>query len=161
MNATTIEQYWQNYLKTLSEEAVANQSYEADQFGDTPELANELGQLVLDGRKTATCSALWEWEAEQSPLPEVGAKAIVLDSENRPLCVIETTEVTVCTFDRVDAQFAYDEGEGDRSLESWRREHWQYFSRTLSEIGKVPTLDMPLVCERFRVVYRESLELDK
>ena len=28
-------------------------------FGDTPELKNELLALVLDGRKTATCAALW------------------------------------------------------------------------------------------------------
>jgi uncharacterized protein YhfF len=57
------------------------------------------------------------------------------------------------TYDEVDAKFAYEEGEGDRSLEYWRDAHWRFFSRTLPTIGKEPSVDMPLVCERFRVIY--------
>ena len=33
-----------------------------------------------------------------------------------PRCVIETTEVSYRRYDEVDAAFAYEEGEGDRSL---------------------------------------------
>ena len=83
----------------------------------------------------------------------MGAYTIVLDGEGQPLCIIQTTEVTIRAFDAVDAQFAYDEGEGDRTLEYWRREHWRYFSRVLPNIGKKPTPEMPLVCERFQVVF--------
>ena len=43
---------------------------------------------------------------------------------------------------------------GDRSLEYWREAHWRFFSRTLPNIDKEPATDMPLVCERFRVIYR-------
>ena len=108
----------------------------------------------MDGAKTATCSALWEYEAEGSTLPEAGLKTIVLDGNNHPLCIVETAEVVVRPYDEVDAEFAYEEGEGDRSLEYWRDAHWRYFSRTLPAIGKEPTLDMPLVCERFRVTHK-------
>lgn len=153
MIATSIEQYWQNYRKTLPARRETDRIYLVDRFGDTPDLADELGQLVLAGIKTASCSALWEWEAEQTTPPRVGTKKIVLDGAENPLCIIETTEVIVRPFDRVDARFARDEGEGDRTLEWWRREHWDYFSRVLPKIGKKPTLDMLLVCERFRVVY--------
>jgi uncharacterized protein YhfF len=59
-----------------------------------------------------------------------------------------------CILREVDAQFAYDEGEGDRSLDHWRTAHWEYFSRVLPLIAKEPISDMPLVCERFRVVYK-------
>ena len=153
MNKQAIEQYWQTYLATRSDNTTADETYVADQFGDHPQLADELAQLILAGTKTATCSALWEWQAEGSALPQVGTKTIVLDGNNQPLCIIETTQVTVQLFNQVDAQFAYEEGEGDRSLESWRREHWQYFSRVLPKIGKAPALEMPLVCERFQVIY--------
>ncbi|WP_261891985.1 ASCH domain-containing protein [Acaryochloris marina] len=151
---TTIQHFWQQYLQTLFPSTDANQSYLVEQFGDTPELANRLGHLILEGNKTATCSVLWEWEAEQSPLPTVGAKTIVLDGNEIPICIIETVEVNIYPFDQVNAQFAYDEGEDDRTLESWRQEHWKYFSRVLAKIGKEPTLNMPLVCERFQIVYR-------
>ncbi|MEO1210209.1 MAG: ASCH domain-containing protein [Cyanobacteria bacterium J06638_20] len=153
MDKPHIEAYWQAYRKTLPADATANQTYVSEQFGDTPELADELGHLILNGRKTATCSALWEWEAEQSPLPTAGLKTIVLDSAHTPLCIIETTAVSLCPFNEVTADFAYAEGEGDRTLESWREGHWQYFARVLPKIDKQPTLDMPLVCERFQVVY--------
>ena len=156
MNKVQIAQYWQNYLKTSPDSRKQNQTYLVEQFGDTPELANELGRLVFNGVKMATCSALWEWQAEDSPLPQVGLKTIVLNGAKNPICIIETMEVGIQPFNQVDTQFAYDEGEDDRTLESWRREHWKYFSRVLPKIGKHPTLDMLLVCERFRIVYRSS-----
>lgn len=152
----SIECYWQQYLKTLSSGTDVHHTYMVEQFGDTPKLADELGQLVLNGTKTATCSTLWEWEVEQSPLPTVGLTTIVMDGSETPMCIIETTEINICPFNQVDAQFAYDEGEDDRTLESWRREHWKYFLRTLPIIGKEPTLEMPLVCERFQLLYITS-----
>lgn len=150
-----IEAFWQSYLDTLPPNSpVREESYEAEMFGDTPRLADELGALILDGTKTATCSALWEYEAEGEPLPKAGEKAVILAGNGDPICVVETTEVEIRPYKEVDADFAFLEGEGDRSLEYWREAHWSFFSRTLAGIGKQPTMDMPLVCERFRVVYK-------
>lgn len=66
MNTAQIEQYWQRYLKTLLVEIETQSAYLVAQFGDSPELVNELGQLVINSVKTATCSALWEWAASGS-----------------------------------------------------------------------------------------------
>jgi uncharacterized protein YhfF len=146
--------YWGRFLETLpAGSSVRDEQYVAEAWGDSPRLADELGALIVAGTKTATCSALWEYEAEGSALPEVGLKTIVLDGNNAPLCIVETTEVAVLPYNEVDARFAYEEGEGDRSLEYWRDAHWRFFSRTLPNIGRDPTMDMPLVCERFRVIY--------
>lgn len=152
-----VEKYWRAYCAAIADEALLEQPYLVDQFGDHAALANELGDLVLQGRKTATCSALWEWEAEGSALPQVGTKTVMLNGEGQPICIIETTAITIQPFNQVDAQFAFDEGEDDRTLESWRREHWKYFSRALPKIGKQPTETMLLVCERFQVVYPTGL----
>ena len=155
MNKKLIENYWQSYLDTLPADSPLRQKkYVAERFGDSPGLADELGALIVAGIKTATCSSLWEWKAEGDPLPIVGYLTIVLNGNHDPLCIIETTEVIVRPYNEVDAQFAYDEGEGDRSLQYWRGGHWYFFSRSLPKIGKEPTQDMPLVCERFRVIYR-------
>jgi uncharacterized protein YhfF len=149
-----IEAYWRGYLKTLPADApVREERYVAEAWGDSPRLADELGALIVSGTKTATSSAFWEYEAEDEPLPSVGLKAIVLDGKGDPLCIVETTEVAVRPYDEIDAQFAFEEGEGDRSLDYWRDAHWRFFSRTLPSISKQPTTEMPLVCERFRVVY--------
>lgn len=113
-------------------------------FGDGPDLADELAALVLVGRKTATC-----WAASDGPLTEVGKRMAMLSGSGRPLAVIETVELARRRFDEVDAVFARDEGEGDLSLAYWRRAHRTYFER-LGQFAE----DMPLYCERFRVVQR-------
>jgi uncharacterized protein YhfF len=53
-------------------------------------MADELGALISAGTKTATCSALWEYEAEGESLPETGLKTIVLDGNGDPMCIVET-----------------------------------------------------------------------
>lgn len=153
MQNPQVAAYWQSYIASLPVPSNPAEPYVVNQFGDNPALADELGSLVVQGVKTATCSALWEWEAEGSDLPAVGLKTIVLNGNQQPICIIETIEVNLCPFNEVDASFAYAEGEGDRSLESWQAEHWKYFSRVLPQIGKQPAPDMPLVCERFRLIY--------
>ncbi len=132
----------------------ADEIPEAAGFGDSPALADELGQLVYDGVKTATCGALWEYEHAGDSLPQVGQLEIVTDGQGRPTCVIEITEVTIKPYNEVPVDFAYAEGEDDRTLAAWRREHWKYFSRVLLPIGHTPAETMPLVCQRFRVIYR-------
>jgi uncharacterized protein YhfF len=54
----------------------------------------------------------------------------------------------------VDEEFARAEGEGDLSLAYWRRTHKHFFSRSLPAIDREFSEDMPLVCERFRVIYK-------
>lgn len=147
--------YWQAWLATLPADAPQRTAFvEAWPFGDNPQLADELAGLVLAGIKTATCTALWQLQRTGEPMPTPGHFSIILSGGGVPLCIIETVEVAIRPFVEVDGAFAYDEGEDNRSLESWRREHWRYFTRTLAEHGLQPSEDMPLVCERFRVVHR-------
>jgi uncharacterized protein YhfF len=113
-------------------------------FGDTPELADKLAALVLAGTKTATCCPV-----SAGIDTEVGQRWVVRDGAGRPVAVIETTELVQRRFDEVDAQFAYDEGEGDRSLTYWRDAHRRYFTRR----GEF-TDDMLLYCERFKLIER-------
>jgi len=129
-------------------------TYTSEGWGDSPEMANELGALIAQGIKTGTCSALWEWEAESEAIPEKGLATIVLDGKGEPLCIVETTEVFIRNYNEVDTQFAHDEGEGDQSLEYWREAHKNFFSRVLPKIGKEFSEEMPLVCERFKVIYK-------
>ncbi len=122
-------------------------------FGDSPQMAAELGQLVREGRKTATASLMWSWEEEGDLLPVAGEREVVIDWAGRPLAVIELTEVSVVPFIDVDARFAEDEGEGDRSLDYWRAAHRSFFERECSRIRRQMTEDAPVVCVRFRLVH--------
>ena len=111
-------------------------------FGDSAALADALLELVLNGAKTATCST-----EDEPNISRPGERWIVLDGKGDPKCVIETVEVTFRRYSEMDAKFAFDEGEGDRSLAYWREAHRRYFERA----GKFSE-DMMLMCERFRLV---------
>jgi uncharacterized protein YhfF len=149
-----LETFWNTFLQTLPEgHEGPGELPEAWGFGDSPDMAENLGRLVLNGTKTATCSAVWEYEADNETMPQVGQLDIVLDGDGEPLCIIENVEVTIRPYNEVDARFASEEGEGDRSLAYWLQAHFDFFSRSLKRIGREFSETMPLVCERFRVVY--------
>jgi uncharacterized protein YhfF len=121
---------------------------ESFSFGDSPALADELSILVLDGVKTATC-----WAAVDGQLTEVGKRMAMLDGSGVPRAVLETVELSLRRFNEVDSTFAFDEGEGDRSLKFWRNAHRTYFGRR----GQFAE-NMLLYCQRFRIVERIHTE---
>ena len=126
-------------------------------FGDNPRLADELLALVLEGTKTATASSLAELEAAGEPVPCVGDLSVILDGEGHPRALIRTTEVDHARFGEVDEDFAAREGEDDRTLASWRREHERYYRRVLEGTGTEFSTELPVAFERFELLYpRES-----
>ncbi|OWJ64054.1 ASCH domain-containing protein [Inquilinus limosus] len=144
------ERWWQALRRDRPDLALPEQ-YDLWYFGDSEDLARELLELVLAGTKTATAGLVWG--ADEAGTPKPGGYSLITDFDGTPRCVLQTMEVRVLPFDRVDAAFAHDEGEDDRSLASWREAHWSYFGRRCAELGREPTLDMPVFCERFRLVY--------
>ena len=101
--------------------------YTAWGFGYRPEMATELGLLVRDGPKRATAS-LRRTTTAGEPMPAAGDCSVILDGDGAPLCVIRTTAVEVRRFGDVDEEFAWTEGEGDRSLAYWRDAHIEFFA---------------------------------
>lgn len=151
---TRAEEYWQGFISVSPpENPPSKTSYQAWSFGDTPKMADELSGLVLQGRKTATASLEWVYTKYKEILPQAGEYNIILDGQELPVCITRTTEVSIIPFLQVSAQFAFDEGEGDQSLDYWRKVHWEFFSRECQQIKIEPSEEMPIVCERFEVVY--------
>ena len=145
---------WSAYLRSLGEDPTTTaRTFTAWCFGDNEQDARGLAALVKAGRKRATASAYWAYEDSQDPLPAVGDYSVITNWEGEAQCMIRTTSVAIVPFDQVTADFARMEGEGDRSLDYWRRVHWACFTRELQSIGKRPEEAMPVVCETFEVVY--------
>jgi uncharacterized protein YhfF len=148
----TNQAFWQEF-KNAHPEVTVNE-YTAWSFGNTPEMADELGALVLNGEKRATTSLLWIYEKfPEEKIPLEGAYSIVLNAAKEPLCVIKSTSVTTRKYSEVDEEYARIEGEGDKSLRYWDDVHWKYFVGECKLVGREPSKDMPVVCEIFEVVY--------
>ena len=124
--------------------------YDAWSFGDD---ADGLAALVRARIKTATCSAYDLYETEDEDLPQAGDTSVILDSRGEAVCIIRTTKVYTVPFDKVSAEHAFREGEGDRSLEYWRQVHEAFFQEELASAGLEFSGNSRVVCEEFEVVY--------
>jgi uncharacterized protein YhfF len=118
---------------------------------------DKLVAAILRGEKTATASLRAEYRPEGAEeLPQVGERFVVVDSEHRPVAIIETTEVRVLPAGQVDEQFARDEGEGFESVADWRAAHERFWGATPErEAAGEPAWTVDdgtlVVCERFRL----------
>ena len=125
-------------------------TYEAWSFGEAPD---KLADLVLQGIKTATCSAYDLYLINNEPLPREGDYSIILNSNEEAVCIIKTLKVYVTAFNQVSDEHAYKEGEGDRSLEYWRKVHVKFLTNELASVHKSFNENTKVVCEEFEVMY--------
>jgi uncharacterized protein YhfF len=116
-------------------------------------MAAELASLVIEGKKTGTASLVRMNELQPENAPQPDGYSVVTDFNGRPLCVIRTTEIEHVPFEEVDARFAADEGEGDLSLDYWRRVHHDYFQKEAEANGFEFDERSMICCERFKLVF--------
>ncbi len=152
-----VQQFWDAFKATQQEDVDAR-FFEVCVFDDNEPSANHLAELVVRGIKRATASLVWSFEAGDQAVPKPGDLSVVTTWDGQPKCVMETTQVDIVPFSEVTAEFAAVEGEGDGSLQFWREAHTAYYARECARIGRVPGPAMPVVCERFKVVYCPSRE---
>lgn len=145
------DRLWGDYLATHPEHRDDEPTLEC--FGDSAPLADELLDLVLHGPKRATATSVAEFRHEGQPLPRVGSHWIAYDGSGVARVVLRSIELRLGPLSSVDEKFAWDEGEDDRTLESWLREHRRYFGRVLPRIGVEFDDDIEVLFERFRVVW--------
>jgi uncharacterized protein YhfF len=120
-------------------------------------LRDQLVAAILDGSKTSTTGLVADYEHEGEQLPEVGSRSVVVDSEDRPVAVIEVTGVRVVPLGEVDLAHAIDEGEGDTTVAGWRANHESFWHsadmRAALDDPEFTVDDSTLaVLERFRLV---------
>ena len=144
----TKEEMWSEY-QLINHSA---STYEAWKFCGGGPCVDELATLVIKGIKTATASLYAEYGDD--PIPQVGDYSIILYNNDEACCIVQTTQVTLCPFDEVSSDHAFKEGEQDRSLESWKKIHYQFFlpyfkSRNLPFDEKTI-----IVLEEFKVVFK-------
>lgn len=147
------EAMWEASAAARPEVVAACPDHTVEHFGDTVRLADELLDLVLSGEKRATSALVAEFAADGEQLPRVGSHWVVCDGRGTPRAILRSTELRLATYDTVDAEFAADEGEDDRTLESWRENHRRYWERTTAARGMTWSQDEEVVLERFRVVW--------
>ncbi|CAL2074552.1 ASCH domain-containing protein [Tenacibaculum sp. 190524A02b] len=126
-------------------------------FCDNEKDANECAQLVVDGIKQATSTSLWWYETNNEPLPKKGDIYIITDWNGKGKAIIQTTVIEQVPYNKITQEYAEIEGEGDKSLEYWKKVHWDYYSREMKIKNEKPTEDMLIVCEQFKTIWTNTL----
>lgn len=144
------ERFWADYCSATG---WRGDSYDVIRFGDSDAMADELLALVLEGRKRATASLLRDYEETGLPVPKTGDHVMVLDGRNLPRCIYRSSDVRIGPLVSVDEQFAFDEGEGDRSRKWWLDAHRSFFMRQSEAEGFTMHDGIATVFERFVVVW--------
>src|SRR5512145_3381101 len=79
--------------------------YQAWYFGDSPELAHDLAELVLNGPKRATAGLAWLFDDRPDLGPAVDGYSVITEFDGTPRAVIRTTGIERRAFRDVDADF--------------------------------------------------------
>lgn len=141
--------FWQRFQDATGETAQGPRYVDA--FADTPDLQDELAALVMARRKRATAT-LARWFTPQT-LPQLGDLLLVLDSRQKPVCVVRTTHVRIGPVSSVTEEEAFEEGEGDRTRETWLTDHRAFFQREAAREGFDYADMLDVVFERFECVW--------
>lgn len=146
---------WNNFLQKRSEYKNMPMP-ESLYFCDNEKDADECAELVAEGTKQATSTSLWWFETNHHPLPEPGNIYIVTNWYGQAKAIIQTTFVEKVPFKDVTKAYAEIEGEGDKSLDYWKKVHWEYYSREMKNKNETPNEDMIIVCEQFKTIWPEG-----
>lgn len=149
--------YWQKYLDASPDKEALAQSFVSAGYAGNPEITDELLALYLCGRKTAGSSLMEDYQAAGDPLPQVGNHWIYLNGRSEPSCILRTEKIVTHKFKDVPVDIAIAEGEGDLSLEYWRRVHRELYTPYLGPWGLKDLNDATVITEFFRIVWPEPL----
>lgn len=149
---TLIECYWKKFQEQNAEYASISQppSYF---YCDNKKDADECAELVVNKIKQATSPSVWWFEKYHEPFPQVGDLAIITNWDGVARAIVRTTKVEFVEFRRISSAYAYIEGEGDRSLDYWKKVHWEYYANEMKAFEEHPSEEMVIVCEYFETIW--------
>jgi uncharacterized protein YhfF len=154
MRSAVTDEFWRGYREAAG---LHHDDYDVVTFGDSPQMATELAELVVAGTKRATAGLVRQFGPDGEPPPVVGGYVILLDGAGRPRAIWRTTEVRVGPLNSVEEWFARDEGEGERTREWWLSAHRRFFGRRAAAQGFQMNDEIETVFERFEVVWPAAI----
>lgn len=151
-NYRSVEDLWKDFLKKYPQYPIGEMPV-SFYFCDNQTDADDCADLVVKGIKQATATSLWWFEKNREPLPKIGNRYIITGWSGKARAIIETTKIEKVPFNEITAEFAEIEGEGDKSLDYWKKVHKAYYTREMQPHGEKFREDMIIVCEYFRTVF--------
>jgi uncharacterized protein YhfF len=145
-----IEAFWLEYQRACS---VQVEGFSATAYGHARAVADELAALIAAGDKRAHASLDRDFEVEGDALPRPGEHIVVLDGRGTPQAIVRLKHVERRHFNEVDDEFAFECGEGDRTLAWWLVAYRQEFAERAEAQGFQVGERAVLILEYFELVW--------
>ena len=127
-------------------------------------LRDELTALALAGTKTTTAGLLLEMQLDGEAVPAPRDRSVLVDSDERPVAIVETVACPVVRLADVTDRHVIDEGEGYADAREFRVAHERFWNGYIDDLRDrlgdqsfALNDDTVIAAERFRVVERLDL----
>ena len=149
---TELDDYWNSFLEKTNRDK--DEKCAGDLFFEGKNFINaELNSIVLAGQKTAQFTTLATFTIDGEPLPVSGELYILVDNQNKPLCVLEMESVNIIPFNEVTWDMAQKEGECS-TFGEWKEKMQEYIEDEGHVLGFDYSEDIKLVFQTFKVIYK-------
>ena len=149
---TELDEYWANFLKNTNRDSEdkcsGDLSFEGKGF-----VQSQINSIVLSGQKQAFFTTLATFTIDNEPLPNSGELYILVDNQNKPLCVLEIESVNIIPFNEVTFEMVKKEGEC-ATMGEWKEKMQEYIEEEAQVLGFEYSPDIKLVYQTFKVIYK-------
>ncbi len=149
---TELDEYWANFLKNTNRDSEDKCSgdlcFEGKGF-----VQSQINSIVLAGQKQAFFTTLATFTIDDEPLPISGELYILVDNQNKPLCVLEIESVNIIPFNEVTFEMVKKEGEC-ATMGEWKEKMQEYIEDEAHVLGFEYSPDIKLVYQTFKVIYK-------
>ena len=145
-----IDDFWNqavNFMPTLSGD------HQVRSIGIDEETTGLIINFIKTGEKVGTFSLPWVMTAENLPMSYKGLPIILLSFDGKPELVVQLTKVFETSFGEIDSGVTCIDGPPVRDPDVWIPLHQNYWNGMLAEYDKVCSDDMPVLVEKFKLVY--------
>lgn len=122
-------------------------------FGSSAAMADVIIDLIAAGEKTGTFALAAEFDAAPEQAPAVGDLYVVTRFQGPAVLLYRITAIERVPFEGINHDHVQVEGPSARTVEVWRKIHWDYWGGLLRARGREPDMQMPVIFQRFEVLY--------
>ncbi len=150
----TVEQFVAAARAALPQEHI--ERYKVRTYGGSKAMADVIIPLILAGEKTGTFALAAEFDADAALAPQPGEYYVVTQFDGPPALLYRITFVETVPFEGINHEHVQVEGPGARRVDIWRNIHWDYWGGAMRARGLEPSMQMPVIFQRFEVLYRAA-----
>ena len=150
----TPEEMWNSFVKAHPEHSDSEMP-KSWYFGANKREADQMGKLVVIGKKTTASDIYHGYEEMDAELPKVGLMDIVTDFEGNALAIIQLRKVDTIPVKNITKEYAQkDMGTEVDALKAWKKYYMEeVFPESIIDTRIAITENTLVVCEWFEVIW--------